>query len=238
MKRRRVALYGGSFDPVHLGHLAVAESLARLFHLDEVLFLPARIAPHKRDAPPTSPFHRHAMLALAIDGEERFRISLAELEGDELHYTIDTLRYFRSLLKNSTKLFFVMGADSWRDITTWKDWEGVLMSVSHLVFTRPGYDFDDGHITAAARERIVDLRGASQQEIDQALEDGGGEKVFWTDAVMKNVSSTEIRRSARDQQTNLAGMVPASVANYIKKYGLYTDEHETEFTDAGKHRAH
>ncbi len=239
VKKRRVALYGGSFDPVHLGHLAVAESLARLFRLDEVLFLPARIAPHKRDAPPTSAFHRHAMLALAIEAEERFRISLAELEQDELHYTIDTLRRFRSHLEDSTRLFFVMGADSWRDITTWKDWEGVLTSVSHLVFTRPGYDFDDRHITPAARERIVDLRGVSQQGIDQALEDKEEEeKIFWTDAVMKNVSSTEIRRLAGDEQTNLAALVPASVANYIKKYELYTDEHETEFTDDRKYRAH
>lgn len=176
MKRRRVALYGGSFDPVHLGHLAVAESLARLFHLDEVLFLPARIAPHKRDAPPTSPFHRHAMLALAIDGEERFRISLAELEGDELHYTIDTLRYFRSLLKNSTKLFFVMGADSWRDITTWKDWEGVLMSVSHLVFTRPGYDFDDGHITAARANALLICVGRASKRLIKLSKTGAGKR--------------------------------------------------------------
>ncbi|MBA2339430.1 MAG: nicotinate (nicotinamide) nucleotide adenylyltransferase [Pyrinomonadaceae bacterium] len=236
--KRRVALYGGTFDPVHLGHLAVAESLARLFRLDEVLFVPARVAPHKRDAPPASAFHRHAMLALATETEERFRISTAEIENDKLHYTIDTLAFFRRALKDSAQLFFVMGADSWRDITTWKDWERVLTSANHLVFTRPGYDFDDVHITRAARDRIVDLRGASREAIEEVLEHGDQERIFWTDAVMKNVSSTEIRRLAQGGQTNFDNLVPPSVANYIKKYKLYTNEHETEFTNAGKHQAH
>src|SRR5215210_2263061 len=95
---KRIALYGGSFDPVHDGHLAVAHALTGLFGLDEVLFIPAHVAPHKRAVPPTPPWHRHAMLALATQGEPRFRVSTVELDAPERPYTVETLARLRTEL--------------------------------------------------------------------------------------------------------------------------------------------
>ncbi len=88
-RRRRIALYGGTFDPVHVGHTALARRLLELFSLDEVLFIPAHVAPHKRDREVSPALHRYAMLALATQGEERFRVSTVELDAPERPYTVE-----------------------------------------------------------------------------------------------------------------------------------------------------
>ncbi|MBV9958707.1 MAG: adenylyltransferase/cytidyltransferase family protein, partial [Acidobacteria bacterium] len=109
-RRKRIALYGGTFDPVHVGHLTVARELLKLFALDEVLLIPAHIAPHKRQASVTPPLHRYAMLALATQGESSLRISSVELDAPERPYTVETLARLQQ--ESDAQLFFVMGADS------------------------------------------------------------------------------------------------------------------------------
>lgn len=218
----RVALYGGSFDPVHLGHLAVARSLTQLFALDEVLFIPAYVAPHKREKRVTPALHRYAMLALATQDETRFRISTVELEAPERPYTVETLARFREELLEGSRLFFIMGADSWAEITTWREWERVLEMASTIVVTRPGHGIGFGHVTPSVRERIVDLRGADGDEVRRATEERTTDaKIFFTDAASVDISATEIRRAAQESNANWSGMVEPSVANYIRKYGLY-----------------
>src|SRR5688500_13146741 len=112
---KRIAFYGGTFDPVHCGHITVARRLLELFRLDEFVFLPAFQAPHKTDTKPTSAFHRFAMLSLATLEETRMRVSTLELEHAEKRYTVDTLPEVINKFP-SAEVFFVMGADSWADI--------------------------------------------------------------------------------------------------------------------------
>jgi nicotinate-nucleotide adenylyltransferase len=222
MGEKRIALYGGSFDPVHDGHLAVARALAELFALDRVLFIPAHVAPHKRTAPPTPAWHRHAMLALATQGEPRFCVSTVELDAPERPYTVETLARLRTELGAGARPFFVMGADSWAEITTWRDWERVLEMCDHVVVTRPGYELSLGHVTSNIRARVRDLRGAGAGAVGRALEEAGGPHVFFNDAVKLDISSTAVRRAAgRESAARLP--VPAPVAEYIDKYGLYKD---------------
>ncbi|MGH9903457.1 MAG: nicotinate-nucleotide adenylyltransferase, partial [Pyrinomonadaceae bacterium] len=171
---KRIALYGGTFDPVHAGHMAVARNVSELFALDEVLFVPAHVAPHKRSAVVSSPFHRHAMLALATQHEARFKVSTLEIDAPERPYTVDTLSRFRETLGGAARLFFVMGADSWEEITTWRDWERVLSLTDHIVVTRPGYELSASHVTPAVRARIVDLRGAPRGRVAEELNGGRG----------------------------------------------------------------
>src|ERR1051326_1177472 len=154
-RRRRIALYGGTFDPVHAGHLAVARGLLLLFALDEVLFIPAYVAPHKRERRVSPALARHAMLALATQGEASFRISTIELEAPERPYTVNTLSSFCETFGGAARLFFIMGADSWEEITTWREWERVLTLTDTLVVTRPGYELKTDHVTAALRGRVV-----------------------------------------------------------------------------------
>ena len=228
MTLKRIALYGGTFDPVHDGHLAVARGLGALFKFDEVLFIPAHVAPHKRAAAaPASPWHRHAMLALATQGEPGWRVSTVELESPERPYTVETIARLRTDYGGAgVRIFFVMGADSWAEITTWREWERLLAMSDHVVVTRPGYGIEAGHVDDETRARIVDLRGADGEKAESWLGEAGGPKIFFSDAVELEVSSTEVRRAARRGEGRLP--VPGPVADYLKKYGLYTEAYDTE----------
>jgi nicotinate-nucleotide adenylyltransferase len=221
-RARRVALYGGTFDPVHDGHMTVARGLADLLALDELLFVPAHVAPHKRSVPPTSPWHRHAMLALATEGEPRMLISSAELDAPERPYSVETVARFKDEFGARARLFFVMGADSWSEITTWREWERLLSLCDHVVVTRPGYELSFGHVPANIRARVVDLRGEVNENARRAVEESEPPSIFLSDAASVDVSSTEVRRAAaRGEVESLP--VPRAVAEYIGKYGLYRD---------------
>ncbi len=232
---KRIALYGGTFDPVHLGHITVAERLLKLFSLDEVLFIPAHTAPHKRHTAVTPALHRYAMLALATQHEARFLVSTIEIDAPERPFTIDTLSRLRAIWNDTAQLFFVMGSDSWMEITTWHRWEEVLALSNHLVVTRPGYELSTSHVTRAIRERIVDLRGVAGEEVARVLDENGDPKIYLTDAVKMEMAATDIRRQLQKQDPvaeQTALQLPPPVADYIRKYRLYRDVHETEFFDA------
>jgi nicotinate-nucleotide adenylyltransferase len=231
---RRIALYGGTFDPVHVGHAAVARNLLRLFGLDEVLFIPAFVAPHKRDRRVSPALDRYAMLALATQGEESLRVSAVELAAPERPYTFETLTRFRESWGESVRLFFVMGADSWEEITTWREWERVLGLADQLVVTRPGYELPTGHVTQAVRERIVDVRGVTRERVEGELEKAEGPRVYLTDAANVRAAATDVRAAVgRGDWGELDALVAPPVAEYIRKYGLYRETDGTGFSDAG-----
>ncbi len=224
-QRKRIAIYGGTFDPVHSGHLEIAQRVSELFAIDEFLFVPARVAPHKSDREVTSSFHRHAMLALATREHPKLWVSTFELSGPERQYTVDTLQHFRSRV-GPAELFFVMGADSWAEITTWREWQRLVSLANFIVVTRPGYAVASGHIPDEIAANIVDVRGVAT-ESGSAGAPGDGQKIFLTDAVMHDVSATEVREAVRDENVEqLNKLVPREVADYIRKYRLYRKKHE------------
>ena len=210
----RVAIYGGSFDPVHNGHIAIGRKLLPMFALDKFIFVPAFHAPHKPHRKPTSAFHRYAMLCLATKDDDRIEVSQMEFEAPEKPYTIDTLSRLVSIMPE-TDIYFVMGADSWQDIRTWRQWEDVLLLTDHIVVTRPGFPIDFEHVTDAARERIVELRGGRHFEPD------GGKHIYITDAVELSISATEIRADIREGGGSHLSEMPDEVAKYIEKYQIY-----------------
>ena len=217
--RKRIAIYGGTFDPVHSGHLEVARRVSQLFVIDEFLFVPAMVAPHKLDREVSGALHRYAMLALATNRESRLSISTFELDGPGRQYTVDTLLHFRSQFGESADLFFVMGADSWAEITTWREWRRLLTLANLIVVTRPGYEISVTQVGAETAASVVDLRGAAASAVTS---EPGCQKVFVTDVVMLDVSATQIRRAAQaDDNEKLNGLVPLEVADYIRKYRLY-----------------
>jgi nicotinate-nucleotide adenylyltransferase len=202
--KKRIALYGGTFDPVHSGHLEIARKISELFEIEKVLFIPAQVAPHKVGKPVTAPLHRYAMLALATQNDPQLSLSTFELDAPNRRYTVDTVEHFQTTLGDSAELFFIMGADSWAEIRTWREWERLLQMIDHIVVTRPGHDVNKTLPSSDAR-------------------------VTFTDAVMKDVSSSGIRRvAAAGEYAELAQLVPAPVAEYIRKYELYRDTNETE----------
>jgi nicotinate-nucleotide adenylyltransferase len=224
-KKKRIALYGGTFDPVHTGHIAVAHGLLKLFALDEVLFIPAALAPHKRESKVTAALHRYALLALATNDEPLMRISTVELDQPERPYTFETLALMRESMGSEAQLFFVMGADSWMEITTWREWERVLTLTNHIVVARPGYEWTAEHVTPALRERIVDLRrGTNAQPLAPGVDESSEAKIYMTDAVNMDVSATMIRQAISEgREADWPELVAPSVADYIRKYGLYRE---------------
>jgi nicotinate-nucleotide adenylyltransferase len=220
-QRKRIAIYGGTFDPVHAGHLEIARKVLQLFAIDEFLFMPARRAPHKLDRQTSSALHRYAMLVLATRADPQFRVSTFELEQPERGYTVDTLFHFRSQLGAAADLFFVMGADSWSEITTWREWQRLMTLANLIVVTRPGYEVALDQVDEVTAARVVDLRGLSAVSSLQKVEPDAS-KVFITDAVMHDVSATAVRQAARaNSNEDFDKLVPPDVADYIRKYGLY-----------------
>jgi nicotinate-nucleotide adenylyltransferase len=245
--RRRIGIYGGTFDPVHYGHLKVAEAVLSAFALDRMYFVPAFTPPHKRKRMISSPFHRMAMLALATADSPKMFISTVELEAPSRPYTIETLGRLQTELQPA-RLFFMMGADSFIDVTSWRDYEAILSEYDVIVATRPGYrgsnDKESGKEGAAQNSEetigkaigglapelspqlsprlsrlIVDLRGGAYP-LGVAGADLNSSRIYLTDYVSVDVSATGIREAV-EQGRSIDDLVPPSIAAYIEKYHLY-----------------
>ena len=213
----KIAFYGGSFDPVHRGHLSIAQRAIELFELDEFVFVPAFHAPHKKRLAPTPAIDRYTMLSLATNNEPNISVSKIEIEVPHKPYTVETLGRLNELLPNTT-LFFVMGADSWRDIPTWREWEKVLTLTNHIVVTRPGYELSRDHITEEINAMIVDIRG----QIDPTFEYNNNSRIYFTDIVNLEISASDIRRKIREGNEDWRDDVTLEVAKYIEKYQIYS----------------
>lgn len=217
-------MYGGTFDPVHAGHIEIARRVSQLFEIEKVIFIPAQMAPHKIGRPVTPPVHRYAMLALATQNDPQLSVSSFELDDPDRRYTVDTIAHFQRTLGDATELFFIMGADSWSEITTWREWERLLTMTNHIVVTRPGYEAVTTHVGAVGK-RIVDLRGT----LIKATPGSSSPGIFFTDVVMKDISATRIRRLASEGRTDeLTDLLPGPVLEYIKKYGIYRELNEAK----------
>jgi nicotinate-nucleotide adenylyltransferase len=216
----RIAFYGGSFDPLHIGHISIARALVEQFDLDRFVFIPAFHAPHKTRNKPTSAYDRFAMICLATASDEKLHASRIEIEMPERPYTVETLPRLRAEFPQD-EIFFVMGADSWMEITTWREWRSVLSLANHIVVTRPGYPIGFDHVGADVCERIRDLRAGGRPHFPAPA---GGEQalIYITDAVMLGVSATEIRRKVREDDASWRQDVSVEVANYIEKYQIYS----------------
>lgn len=216
MALRRVAIYGGTFDPVHNGHVEVARRVLRLFELDEVIFVPACVPPHKRNASITSAFHRFAMLALATEQDQKLLVSTIELDAPELPYAVETVERIKN---DSARLFFIIGADSWAEITTWREWRRLLLMCDLIVVTRPGFAIDEN---VPPEAKVVDLRDLDAKTISELIAAEVNPRVFFTNVAMIDVAATRIRAAAiSDDMAALKTMVPLAVATYIEKYDLY-----------------
>lgn len=223
---RRIAVFGGSFDPIHNGHLAVARAADRRFNFDEIHFIPASRPPHKLKQH-LAPFpHRYAMVALACTEHPHFVPSLAEagedFSGTQLHYSVDTVRYFRHAYHgHGDRIFFMIGADAFLDIPMWKEYESLLGLCDFIIANRPG-------IRAEALKLVIPphLMAAPNSKRDpdpppsQLIAQLRRTNVYLLENVSSDVSATDIRRRAQKCQA-IHGLVSARVEEYILKQGLY-----------------
>ncbi|HEV2489443.1 MAG TPA: nicotinate-nucleotide adenylyltransferase [Candidatus Acidoferrales bacterium] len=213
---RSLAIFGGTFDPIHAGHLAVAEAAERRFRLDAIHFMPSSRPPHKSRQELASFTHRYAMVALACAGHARFFASLAEAppsSAAHVFYSIDTVRRFRRENPHD-RLHFILGADSFLELPTWRSYEALLDSCDFVIASRPGFRLDALRLVIPP-EMLG--RTASRDPNTIALRKSA---IHLLTAVASHISSTEIRRRCMRKQS-IHALVPAGVEDYIHKQALY-----------------
>jgi len=202
-----IGLMGGTFDPIHLGHLLTAEEVRIQFGLDQVIFVPSGNPPHKGARRISDQEHRYLMTVLATIANPYFTVSRFELElaPGTVSYTIDTVRYFHEYFRNKCRLYFITGADAILEILTWKDYRELLSICTFIAVTRPGYGLD----------KLTETIAGSCPEALPAIH------LLEIPAVA--ISSTLIRRRVAEGKS-VKYMAPESVAQYIVKSGLYRDQ--------------
>jgi nicotinate-nucleotide adenylyltransferase len=217
----KIAFFGGTFDPVHRGHLAVARAAANKFALSRIYFAPADIPPHKQKRKLTDFKHRFAMLALATAGDERFIPSLLDAHTGRPNYSLETVRRLKSALGKSAKLYFLIGMDAFQDIGTWHKPVELLGECEFIVVSRPGYSLGDAGraLPEALRPPEPVLKALSRRRAGTI--ELPGATIHLLDDVREPVSSTAIRAAARKSANQLSRLVPQPVADYIKKEHLY-----------------
>jgi nicotinate-nucleotide adenylyltransferase len=208
----RLGVFGGTFDPIHQGHLDVANAAARAVGLDGVLFMPASVPPH-RTAPRASAPHRFAMAALAVAADDRFAVLDVEMRSNDPSFTAATLDRLTAAGLDARALFLIAGADAFRDIGTWKDYPALLDRCHFVVVSRPTCSVQ------SLRAALPDLsaRMAPAPVDAEAL---AQPRIVLVDARTAPVSSTDIRQRAATGES-IAGLVPAAVARHIEKHHLY-----------------
>lgn len=213
----RIAIFGGTFDPIHGGHLRAARAAARKLKLDRILFVPSGNPPHKVEDGLTPFAHRYAMVALATGGDERFVPSLLEAPapGGGPNYSIDTVLAAKRTLKKIDRIFFLLGADAFLDLPHWKDFRRLLNSTDFVVVSRPGFS-----IAQIAESFPSDLRvkpGSKARPDSLSLR---RTKIHLLTGLDVAIASSEIRTAIRGGRS-VAGLVPPLVEQYIMKEGLY-----------------
>ncbi len=229
-----IGLFGGTFDPIHKGHLALARAAREHCGLGRIYFVPANVPPHKRDQS-LAPFaHRYAMVVLALQDEKDFLPSLLEAPADHelpagkkastasaANYSIDTVRRLKSTLKKADRLFFLIGVDAFEEIAGWHEAEALFRECAFIVASRPGYSLAD--VANALPEKLRPKAAATKPFAKQPAQGDlilPGVTVHLLEKVHENISATAIRDAVAAQRS-LTKFVEPAVAEYIKKMGLY-----------------
>jgi len=218
----RIGILGGTFDPVHTGHVDTALAAHRALALDRVLVMPSGTPPHRSSPPSASRFHRFAMAALAVTGLPGLMVSDLEIGHSGPCYTFDTLARLHGTGLGAAQIFFITGADAFAEIATWSRYPQVLEMAHFVVVSRPG----DPAAALPARlptlaARMVQPAASPSTTGDGLAQARHGLKVWLVDAPTPDVSSTEVRRRLAAGES-IAGLVPTTVETYIGQHGLYS----------------
>lgn len=203
-KLQRVGIMGGTFDPIHYGHLVTAEAARSKFRLDQVIFVPSGRPPHKQSSPGHAE-QRLMMTLLATVNNPYFHVSRLEVDREGYSYTYDTLLAFREIYGSACRLFFITGADAILEILTWRYAERLMDQCTFIAATRPGYT-------------IADVG---------KLPDHFSSKIELMQVPALSISSTDIRRRIRKGEA-IRYLLPESVETYIEKTGLYQEISEED----------
>jgi nicotinate-nucleotide adenylyltransferase len=210
--RLRLGVFGGTFDPIHVGHLDAAAAAREALALDEVLFLPSHLPPHRSADPHVTPFHRFAMVAMATDRLPACRASDVELRRTGASYTYATLAGLHAEGWTPSQLFFVLGADAFAEIAQWREFDRVVEGTNLAVVGRTGTSLESALARTPLRPRV--------RLLDQAREPWAMTGVYLIEAATRDVSSTQIRAELAAGRS-IARLVPEAVERHIIRHALY-----------------
>jgi len=219
----RVGLFGGTFNPIHFGHLRAALEVKEGFGLEQVFLIPAAVPPHKGSAGVAAAEDRLRMIELAVEGDSGLMVSDVEIKRSGPSFTIDTVRYFRQSLAADTDIFLVMGLDAFLEIDTWKSYRDLLALVPVIVLSRP----DAADCSGDHDEQIVHSFIQTKLSPDGTVCDGpagckspGLEPITVFQVTALDISSTRVRERVREGRS-IRYLVPTNVRRYITSKGLY-----------------
>jgi nicotinate-nucleotide adenylyltransferase len=215
----KIGLFGGTFDPIHWGHLRSAEEVSETFGLDRVYFIPASIPPHKRAQTSTPAEDRLQMVRRAVAGNPRFSVSTAEISRIGVSYSIDTIREFDARKREGDSLYFIIGLDAFREIATWKDFAEIFPLCNFIVTTRPGSKENDplrGTGVAVKKLFCYDFKRKNYRH-------RSGTRIFFIELTDIAISASEIRTLVK-QGKSIRYLVPSAVEKYIERRGLYDSQ--------------
>jgi nicotinate-nucleotide adenylyltransferase len=212
-RARRIGIFGGTFDPIHCGHIDLARAAEAALGLTRVLVMPSNVPPH-RPQPLASAHHRFAMVAFAVARHPTWRVSDLEVRGDAPAYTSATLAKFHERGYAPAELFFLIGADAFAEIGTWKDYPQILDRGHFAVVSRPGWSVVDlPHRLPQLASRMAPPPLDPLDQLDSTI--------VLIDAATTDVSSTAIRQR-RLEGSSIAGLVESAAEQHIEQHGLYT----------------
>lgn len=214
----KIGLFGGTFDPIHWGHLRSAEEVAETFKLGRVYFIPASIPPFKRAQTATPARDRLRMVRLAVARNPRFAVSTIEIARFGVSYSIDTVRAFAARKRPQDSLYFIIGLDAFREIDKWKDFSAIFPFCNFIVTSRPGSKENDPlKGTGVAVKKLFCYDSKRRNYRHQS-----GTRIFFIELTDIAISASEIRALVR-QRKSIRYLVPSVVEKYIKRRQLYAD---------------
>ncbi|MGD2184515.1 MAG: nicotinate-nucleotide adenylyltransferase [Desulfobacterales bacterium] len=219
----RIGLFGGTFNPIHRGHLRAAAEVKKGFHLDQVFLIPAALPPHKTPGAVANADDRLAMIRLAIEGLSGITVSDVELNRPGPSYTIDTVHYFKQMLADDSRIYLMMGLDAFLEINTWKSHAELLEQIDFIVMARPNEDYPDAQQGWKILENYLKFTLAEDYEFlvtPGCYRSEGKPPIHIVDIDAMDISSTKIRERVKKQKT-IEHLVPVKVAEFIQSKGLY-----------------
>ncbi len=211
----RLGIFGGAFDPVHYGHLRVAEEVYESLALERILFIPTAVPPHKTIAKVTPFAHRLKMVQLAIEGVAHFAVSDIEKEIQGRSYSVETLRSLHSTFSPDTEFYFILGLDAFVELPTWKEYRQLSSYAHFVVVERPGYSETD--LKAILDEHFPGYTGGDTKKRYLLP---GQHSIFYLKTTSFAISSTSIRLAVSEGRS-IRFLVPLAVEEYIFKEKLY-----------------
>lgn len=223
-KLSKIGIFGGTFNPIHRGHLQIAEEIRRCFSLDSIIFVPAGMPPHKTKGAIIDPIHRLRMVELAVASYAYFSVSPVEAKCKTISYSVETIKIFKKEFGEDVELYFIVGLDAFLEINTWKDVEELLTLCNFIVIQRPGYKFSDIkklNISLAKNIKEEDLLKLDMGEVERlSIPLTDCYNLFFAIIKPCEISATEIRKLLKEGR-EVKNLLPESVRLYIMKNKLY-----------------